>query len=428
MQLAKRIEMGDKRAKDHMIRSNLRLVISIAKNYYTQEMDLLDLIQEGNTGLIRAVEKFDYRRGFKFSTYATWWIRQAITRAIANQDRNIRIPVHMIEKINKMVRTERKLLQETGREPTDDELAHELGFDPQEIQEIRKIAQRTTSLETPIGDEGDAELGDFIQNDSNPDPADVVESIIAKESLDRVLQDHGRARAQGGRATVRSQGRASPDAGRDQRPLQRQPGARPPDRGQGPREAQMGPRDPGHVGFGLGAGLQQRFERRLVGVQGLPPEKDEADLVKTSRLSLQLRPHGRQSHCGSLVLRITVRAGGYRGKGDGPEPLLSSQRQARPVCIDARMPASPDPPPYQTGPTVRITRLAGSRPAATATACPAGSGARDRAISAQAASNSGPPALWMAPSTPPPPRRPELAALTMASTAWTVMSPITRVT
>ena len=188
IQLAKRIELGDKRATDRMIQSNLRLVISIAKNYYTQEMDLLDLIQEGNTGLIRAVEKFDYRKGFKFSTYATWWIRQAITRAIANQDRNIRIPVHMIEKINKMVRTERKLLQETGKEPNDDDLAMELGIDPQEIPEIRKISQRTTSLQTPVGDDGDAELGDFIQNQNTPTPADVVDGIIAKESLDRVLR------------------------------------------------------------------------------------------------------------------------------------------------------------------------------------------------------------------------------------------------
>ncbi len=186
--LAKRIEVGDKSAKDRLIRSNLRLVISIAKNYYTQDMDFLDLIQEGNTGLIRAVEKFDHSKGFKFSTYATWWIRQAITRSIANQDRNIRIPVHMIEKINKMVRTERKLLQDNGKEPTDDELAAELGIEPHEVQDIRIIARRTTSLDTPIGDDGDAELGDLLQNHTAPDPADVVSGIIARESLARVLQ------------------------------------------------------------------------------------------------------------------------------------------------------------------------------------------------------------------------------------------------
>lgn len=187
--LAKRIETGDKRAKDRMIQSNLRLVISIAKNYYTQEMDLLDLIQEGNTGLIRAVDKFDYRRGFKFSTYATWSIRQAITRAIANQDRNIRIPVHMIDKINKMVRIEHKLLRETGKEPNDDDLAAELGMEPREVQEIRGIARRTTSLQSPVGEEGDAELGDFLQNMSTPDPADMVSEVLAREYLAEILMN-----------------------------------------------------------------------------------------------------------------------------------------------------------------------------------------------------------------------------------------------
>ena len=187
IQLAMRMEMGDPRAKDRLIQSNLRLVISIAKNYYTQDMDLLDLIQEGNTGLIRAAEKFDYRKGFKFSTYATWWIRQAITRAIANQDRNIRIPVHMIEKINKMVRTERKLLQETGKEPSDAYLAAELGVDAHELQEMRRIGRRTTSLDTPVGEEGDAELGDFVENQSIPDPADAVSDILARENLAEIL-------------------------------------------------------------------------------------------------------------------------------------------------------------------------------------------------------------------------------------------------
>jgi RNA polymerase primary sigma factor len=188
IKLAKRIEAGDKQAKDRMIQSNLRLVIAIAKNYSTQGMDLLDVIQEGNLGLIRAVEKFDYRKGYKFSTYATWWIRQGIARAIANQDRTIRIPVHVLDNMKRMVRSERKLLQDRGNEPSDAELADELGIKPQELQQMQKIARRTISLETPIGEEGDAALGDLIEDPSATDPADVVSCIMARESLDRLLR------------------------------------------------------------------------------------------------------------------------------------------------------------------------------------------------------------------------------------------------
>jgi RNA polymerase primary sigma factor len=185
--LAKRIEHGDLEAKQHLTQANLRLVVSIARRYAGRGMQFLDLIQEGNLGLIRAVEKFDYRRGFKFSTYATWWIRQAITRAIADQARTIRIPVHMVETINKLIRVQRQLLQDLGREPEPDEIAAEMGITAQRVREILKIGQEPVSLENPVGEEADSQLGDFIEDATATAPADAVGEIMRKEELDRVL-------------------------------------------------------------------------------------------------------------------------------------------------------------------------------------------------------------------------------------------------